>query len=60
MLREDRAHDRELAARYRAEEHGQVWDELAQLGSALRERDALEEAQFVCDEMARRARHTSR
>jgi hypothetical protein len=44
-------------ARYHAGERGQVWDELAQLGSAVREPHALEEVQLVCDEMARRARH---
>ncbi|MFE9656999.1 hypothetical protein [Micromonospora sp. NPDC006431] len=43
--------------RYRAGERGQVWDELAQLGDAVRDPDALEEVQLVCDEMARRARH---
>lgn len=43
--------------RYRAGERGQVWDELARLGAAVREPDVLEEVQLVCDEMARRARH---
>ena len=44
-------------ARYRAGERGQVWDDLARLGGAVREPHALEEVQFVGDEMARRARH---
>lgn len=44
-------------ARYRAGERGQVWDELAHLGDAVREPAALDEVQLVCDEMARRARH---
>jgi hypothetical protein len=43
-------------ARYRAGEHGQVWDELARLGDAVREPEVLDEIQLVCDEMARRAR----
>lgn len=38
-------------------ERGQVWDELAQMGRAVREPQALEEVQLVCDEMATRARH---
>jgi hypothetical protein len=40
-------------ARYRAGEHGQVWDELAQLGSAVRDPELVGEIQLVCDEMAR-------
>jgi hypothetical protein len=34
-----------------------VWHELRQLGSAVRQPGHAEEAQAVCDEMARRARH---
>ena len=42
--------------RYRQGQRGRVWDELRQLGSTVREPDRFEEAQLVCDEMARRAR----
>jgi hypothetical protein len=34
-----------------------VWHELRQLGGAIRESEWAAEAQLVCDEMARRARH---
>lgn len=43
-------------ARYRAGQRKQVWHELHQLGSAVREPELMEEVQLVCDEMARRAR----
>lgn len=43
--------------RYRRGQRELVWHELRQLGSAVREPGHLEEAQLVCDEMARRARH---
>jgi hypothetical protein len=42
--------------RYRAGQHHQVWHELRQLGAAVREPGLSEQAQLVCDEMARRAR----
>jgi len=42
--------------RYREGQRGLVWHELRQLGSTVRESDLFEEAQLVCDEMARRAR----
>lgn len=43
--------------RYRAGQHKQVWHELRQLGSAVRDDAGLaREAELVCDEMARRAR----
>lgn len=42
--------------RYRQGQRGRVWDELRQLGNTVREPDRFEEAQLVCDEMARRAR----
>ncbi len=42
--------------RYREGQRGHVWHELRQLGSTVRESDLFEEAQLVCDEMARRAR----
>jgi hypothetical protein len=42
--------------RYRAGQRDLVWHELRQLGSTIRrEPDLVEEAQLVCDEMARRA-----
>jgi hypothetical protein len=44
-------------SRYRDGQRGQVWQELRQLGSAVREPGLAAEAQLVCDEMARRARH---
>jgi len=44
-------------ARYRAGQRDLVWHELRQLGKAVREPGLIEEAQLVCDEMARRARH---
>lgn len=45
-------------SRYLAGEREQVWDDLRQLGSSVRaQADLAEEAQAVCDEMARRARH---
>jgi hypothetical protein len=43
--------------RYLAGQRDQVWHELRQLGSAVREPGLREQAQLVCDEMARRARH---
>jgi hypothetical protein len=43
--------------RYRAGQRDRVWHELRQLGGAVREPGLIEEAQLVCDEMARRARH---
>ncbi|WP_158277760.1 DUF3632 domain-containing protein [Pseudosporangium ferrugineum] len=44
-------------SRYRAGQRRQVWRELAGLGPAVHERpDLADEAQLVCDEMARRAR----
>ncbi len=44
-------------ARYHRGQREAVWHELRQLGSAVREgHGRLEEAQLVCDEMARRAR----
>jgi hypothetical protein len=42
--------------RYRAGQRDPVWHELRQLGGAVREPGLREEAQLVCDEMARRAR----
>src|SRR5215510_10193351 len=43
--------------RYRAGQRGRVWQELRQVGGAVRESGLFEEeAQLVCDEMARRAR----
>jgi len=44
-------------SRYLAGQREQVWHDLRQLGSTIREEpDLFEEAQLVCDEMARRAR----
>jgi len=43
--------------RYREGQRSQVWHELRQLGGTTRDSDLFEEAQLVCDEMARRARH---
>jgi hypothetical protein len=44
-------------SRYLAGQREQVWHELRQLGSTVRQHSELaEEAQLVCDEMARRAR----
>jgi hypothetical protein len=37
-------------------QRSQVWHELRQLGRTVREPGLFEEAQLVCDEMARRAR----
>jgi hypothetical protein len=42
--------------RYRAGQRDRVWQELRQLGAAVREPGLREEAQAVCDEMAWRAR----
>lgn len=42
--------------RYRDGYRDQVWQELRQLGGAVREHGVAGEAQLVCDEMARRAR----
>jgi hypothetical protein len=44
-------------SRYRDGQREQVWQELRQLGTAVRQSEWAEEAQLVCDEMARRARH---
>src|SRR5688500_8027807 len=44
-------------SRYQQGQREQVWQELRQLGSAVRASDWAHEAQLVCDEMARRARH---
>lgn len=44
-------------SRYLAGQHAQVWHELRQHGDTIRQHAELaEEAQLVCDEMARRAR----
>jgi hypothetical protein len=43
--------------RYRAGQRDQVWAELSELGGAVRRPGLAQEAQLVCDEMARRARH---
>lgn len=43
--------------RYKSGQREQVWHELRQLGNRVRESDWVQEAQLVCDEMARRARH---
>ena len=43
--------------RYRHGQRSRVWHELRQVGGTVRETAVLEEAQLVCDEMARRARH---
>jgi hypothetical protein len=42
--------------RYRAGQRDRVWHELRQLGGAVREPGLSEQAQLVCDEMARRTR----
>lgn len=44
-------------SRYHDGQRAQVWHELRQLGNRVRESGLFEEAQLVCDEMARRARH---
>jgi hypothetical protein len=43
--------------RYRHGQRGRVWHELRQFGGTIREPGLFGEAQLVCDEMARRARH---
>ena len=43
--------------RYRAGQRDEVWHELRQFGGAVREPGLFKEAQLVCDEVARRARH---
>lgn len=43
--------------RYLAGERELVWHELRQLGANVRDPQYFDEAQAVCDEMARRARH---
>jgi hypothetical protein len=43
-------------SRYQQGQREQVWQELRQLGSAVRQGEWAQEAQLVCDEMARRAR----
>jgi hypothetical protein len=42
--------------RYPAGQRDQVWAELRELGGAVRRPGLAQEAQLVCDEMARRAR----
>lgn len=49
--------DTDWLRRYRRGERAQVWHELRQLGSRVREPGLVEEAELVCDEMAHRARH---
>jgi len=49
--------NRNWLARYRDGQREQVWHELRQLGAAVREPEFRAEAQLVCNEMARRARH---
>jgi hypothetical protein len=44
-------------SRYENGQRDQVWQELRLLGGGIRESPWVEEAQLVCDEMARRARH---
>ena len=46
-----------LLSRYNDGQRDQVWQELRQLGNKVRESGVFDEAQLVCDEMARRARH---
>jgi hypothetical protein len=43
-------------ARHRSGQRQQIWHELRQLGSAVRDPTLVEEVQLVCDEMARRVR----
>ena len=43
--------------RYRSGQREQVWQEMRDLGSGIRGSEWAAEAQLVCDEMARRARH---
>ncbi|SMO55869.1 hypothetical protein [Propioniciclava tarda] len=43
--------------RYLSGAHEEVWTELRQYGARVREPHLIVEAQAVCDEMARRARH---
>ncbi|GAA2708157.1 hypothetical protein [Actinoplanes palleronii] len=43
-------------SRYQSGQRDQVWQELRQLGGAVRSGEWAQEAQLVCDEMARRAR----
>jgi hypothetical protein len=43
--------------RYQSGQREQVWQEMRQLGSRVRESEWAQEAQLVCDKMARRARH---
>ena len=43
-------------SRYESGQRDQVWQEFRLLGSGIRESPWVEEAQLVCDEMARRAR----
>jgi len=47
---------RQLAERYRAGDREAVWNELRQLGARVRTPDLVEDAEAVCDEMAKRAR----
>jgi hypothetical protein len=44
-------------SRYQDGQRDEVWQELRQLGSGIRESGWAEEARLVCDEMAHRARH---
>lgn len=46
----------DLFERYTSGQQAQVWHELRRLGDRVREPEVLEQAQAVCDEMARRAR----
>lgn len=47
----------EWLSRYRGGRRDEVWHELDLLGEEVRESGFAEEAQLVCDEMARRARY---
>jgi hypothetical protein len=48
---------RSWLARYQDGQRQEVWGELRRLGGRVREPEVVVEAQLVCDEMARRARH---
>jgi hypothetical protein len=48
---------RDWLQRYREGQRDQVWAELRELGGAVRQPGLAQEAQLVCDEMARRARN---
>lgn len=47
----------QLIDRYRRGERRAVWQHLRELGSRVREHEHEAQAQEVCEEMARRARH---